>query len=99
MPLKDILRLVLGGRYRHGGNPIMRWMTDNLAVAMDPSGNVKPDKSKAADKIDGWSACVTAHCELMDNAAAEQAKQPPPPPQVALNANLSITADIARTGF
>jgi len=68
-PLKDIQRLVLQGRYRHGGNPVMRWMTDNLTVVMDPSGNVKPDKSKAADKIDGWSAAVNAHGELMDNAA------------------------------
>lgn len=70
-PLKDILRMVLAQRFRHGGNPVMRWMTDNLAVAMDPSGNVKPDKAKAADKIDGWSAVVNAHGEAMDNAQAE----------------------------
>lgn len=73
-PLKDILRLVLGGNYRHGGNPVMIWMTDNLAVAQDASGNVKPDKASCAEKIDGWSAAVNAHGERMDNAAAE----PPP---------------------
>jgi phage terminase large subunit-like protein len=70
-PLKDIQRLVLGKRYRHSGNPVMIWMTDNLAVAMDPSGNVKPDKASCAEKIDGWSAAVNAHGESMDNAAAE----------------------------
>lgn len=79
-PLKDIQRLLLGQQYRHGGNPVMRWMTDNLSVAMDPAGNVKPDKAHAAEKIDGWSAAVNAHGELMDHAAAEQPIVPPPPP-------------------
>jgi phage terminase large subunit-like protein len=64
-PLKQIAHLLREGtaehpRFRHGGNPLMRWQTDNLAVAADPAGNVKPDKSKSGDKIDGWSAAVTA---------------------------------------
>lgn len=75
-PLKEILRLVLSKRYVHGGDPVMRWMVDNLAVAMDPSGNVKPDKSKAAEKIDGVSAAVTAMSEYMGTTAAEDG--PPP---------------------
>lgn len=66
--MKEIQRLVLMGkrtdvRLHHGGNPVMRWMTDNLAVAMDPAGNVKPDKANAADKIDGWSALANAMSE------------------------------------
>lgn len=71
-PLKEILRLVLSKRYTHGGDPVMRWMVDNLAVAMDPSGNVKPDKSKATEKIDGVSAAVTAMSECMGAQAAEE---------------------------
>jgi len=64
-PLKEVKRLLMEGTYekpmlRHGGNPICRWMIDNLAVASDTAGNVKPDKSKAMDKIDGVSALVTA---------------------------------------
>lgn len=97
-PLKDVLRLVLTKQYRHGGNPVMRWMTDNLAVAMDPSGNVKPDKSRAAEKIDGWSAAVNAHGELMD-ATAEEPPTVPSAPQVALNAALSETSSLNRVGF
>jgi phage terminase large subunit-like protein len=65
------LRLVLARRYVHGGNPVMRWMVDNLAVRMDPAGNVKPDKATAADKIDGVAAAVTALRECMD-AITEQ---------------------------
>lgn len=75
-PLKEILRLVLSKRYVHGGNPVMRWMVDNLAVAMDPAGNVKPDKARAAEKIDGVSAAVTAMCEYMGATAAEEELPP-----------------------
>jgi phage terminase large subunit-like protein len=70
-PMKELLRLVLARRYVHGGNPVMRWMVDNLAVRMDPAGNVKPDKATAADKIDGVAAAVTALRECMD-AITEQ---------------------------
>lgn len=73
-PLKEIKRLLLEGtentpRLRHGGNPVSRWMCDNLAVAMDPSGNVKPDKGSAADKIDGMSALTTAMARAMHHQA------------------------------
>jgi phage terminase large subunit-like protein len=64
-PLKELERLVLSGSaaaptFRHGGNPVARWMVDNLRVGMDAAGNVKPDKAKSMDKIDGVSAVVTA---------------------------------------
>jgi len=64
-PMKELLRILLEGtaekpRYRHGGNPALRWQVDNLAVAMDPAGNVKPDKAVSADKIDGVVAAVMA---------------------------------------
>lgn len=75
-PLKELLRLTLVGRLRHGGNPVMRWCVDNLAVAMDPAGNVKPDKAAAADKIDGVAALVNALKECMD--AETEADVPPP---------------------
>jgi phage terminase large subunit-like protein len=69
-PLKEIQRLLKAGTVkepllRHGGNKVARWMVDNLAVAIDASGNVKPDKSKAADKIDGISALTTAMAKAM----------------------------------
>lgn len=70
-PTKEILRLCLTEQYRHGGNPVMRWMVDNLAVRMDPAGNVKPDKEKSADKIDGFAAAVNALKEYLDHQAEE----------------------------
>jgi phage terminase large subunit-like protein len=64
-PTKELQRLVNSGTpeapvIRHGGNAAVRWQVDNLAVAMDASGNVKPDKAKAADKIDAVVATIMA---------------------------------------
>lgn len=59
-PTKELLRLVLGGRIRHGGNPVLRWMVDNLSVRTDPADNVKPDKASSREKIDGVVALVMA---------------------------------------
>lgn len=69
-PLKELQRLLLKGTpekpmFRHGGNPAVTWMVDNLAVAMDPAGNVKPDKARSAEKIDAVSAAVTALSEAL----------------------------------
>lgn len=69
--MKEAKRLLMMGkrgdeRIHHGGNPVMRWMTDNLAVAMDPSGNVKPDKANSAEKIDGWAALANAISEAVN---------------------------------
>lgn len=59
-PSKELLRLVLAGQIRHGGNPVLRWMADNVTVRQDPAGNVKPDKSKSTNRIDGIVASVMA---------------------------------------
>lgn len=76
-PLKEVERLVLSGTpdapmLRHGGNLVARWMIDNLRVAMDPSGNVKPDKAHSMDKIDGVSALVTGMAVAMSTEAPHQ---------------------------
>lgn len=64
-PMKEMDRLIRAGSVkrpllRHGGNPVARWMADNLVPYMDAAGNVKPDKAKSMEKIDGMSALVTA---------------------------------------
>ncbi len=54
------MRLALQGRIAHGGNPILRWNFDNLVVRTDAAGNIKPDKEKAEEKIDGCVATIMA---------------------------------------
>lgn len=57
-PTKEWERLILERRYRHGGNPVMRWMFDNIVVRTDPAGNVKIDKARSSEKVDGAVAAV-----------------------------------------
>jgi phage terminase large subunit-like protein len=59
-PTKELLNLVLSQRIRHGANPVLRWMADNVMVRTDPAGNLKPDKSKSKEKIDGVVATIMA---------------------------------------
>ncbi|MGE5553307.1 MAG: terminase large subunit [Betaproteobacteria bacterium] len=59
-PTKELLNLVMAKRLHHGGNPVLRWMADNMVVKQDPAGNVKPDKSKSTQKIDGIVALIMA---------------------------------------
>jgi phage terminase large subunit-like protein len=59
-PTKELLKLVLEKKLRHGGNPVLRWMADNLVVRTDAAGNMKPDKEKSRQKIDGMVAAIMA---------------------------------------
>lgn len=59
-PTKEMARLVKAKKVRHGGNPVLRWMADNVMVRTDPAGNIKPDKEKSKKKIDGIVALVIA---------------------------------------
>jgi phage terminase large subunit-like protein len=59
-PMKELERLVLEGKIRHGDNPVLTWMADNVVAKMDPAGNIKPDKEKSKEKIDGVVALIMA---------------------------------------
>lgn len=77
-PMKEMQRLTMKGKrgtelLRHGGNPVMLWMVDNLAIAEDAAGNVKPDKANSGDKIDGVSALANALSEALN---PEQEQRP-----------------------
>lgn len=59
-PVKEFQRRLLGHKIHHGGNPVLTWMADNVAVAQDPAGNLKPDKANSQGKIDGIVAAIMA---------------------------------------
>lgn len=59
-PSKRLMELVLEKNIAHGGHPVLRWMMDNIFVRTDPAGNIKPDKEKSTEKIDGAVATVMA---------------------------------------
>lgn len=59
-PTKELLRIVLDKRLSHGAHPVLRWMADNMVVSQDAAGNVKPEKSKSREKVDGMVAGIMA---------------------------------------
>ena len=59
-PTKELMKLVLERRIAHGGHPVLRWMMDNIFIRTDPAGNIKPDKEKSTEKIDGAVATIMA---------------------------------------
>lgn len=59
-PTKELMKLTLEQRLAHGGHPVLRWNMDNIFIRTDPAGNIKADKSKSTEKIDGAIACIMA---------------------------------------
>ena len=59
-PTKELMKLTLEKRMAHGGHPVLRWMMDNIFIKSDPAGNIKPDKEKSTEKIDGVVATIMA---------------------------------------
>ena len=59
-PSKELMKLALEGKLAHGGHPVLAWMADNITVRQDPAGNIKPDKQKSTEKIDGIVALIMA---------------------------------------
>lgn len=59
-PTKELMKLVLEQKIAHGGNVPLRWMMDNVFVRTDPAGNIKMDKEKSTERIDGAVATVMA---------------------------------------
>lgn len=58
--IKEVERAIVGRKFRHGGNPVLRWMFENIAVETDRAGNRLFTKSKSRDRIDGAVACAMA---------------------------------------
>jgi phage terminase large subunit-like protein len=53
-PCQELERLLLLRKLNHGGNPILRWMADNVSVKINPTGGGKsPNKATSQGKIDG----------------------------------------------
>ena len=59
-PTKELMKLTLEERIAHGGHPVLRWNMDNIFIRRDPAGNIKADKEKSTEKIDGAIATIMA---------------------------------------
>jgi len=52
--------LLADSKLRHDGNKVMRWQVSNVVRWEDNNENIRPDKKKSADKIDGVMSLAMA---------------------------------------
>ena len=70
-PLRELERLILEKKLIHEGDPVLRWMIRNVMIQRDPAGNIKLDKARSQDKIDGVMSLNCAVAEWMTRTAAD----------------------------
>lgn len=68
-PVNRLLEIVAGAQLEHGNNPILNWMASNAVTAEDPAGNLKFDKSRSVEKIDGIVSLTMALGRAMQEPA------------------------------
>jgi len=68
-PAKRLEADIAAGIVHHDGNPVLRWMVSNAIAAEDAAGNIKPDKEKSNERIDGVAAWCNALFVWSDSPA------------------------------
>jgi len=71
-PMKELEKLVRGCELNHGGNPVLRWMFNNIKVKQDENENIRPIKMKGTKRIDGIVALIMA----LGRAMTQKPKKP-----------------------
>jgi len=64
---KQLETLVYDKRLKHGGNPVLRYCAQNVALLFDTNGNFRPDKKRSGGRID----CVVAVVMALSRAVAQ----------------------------
>ena len=58
--MQALERAYIGGKLRHGDDPVLTWNAANLVPRRDANMNMAPDKKRSADKIDGLVCLLMA---------------------------------------
>lgn len=66
-PTKKLEEMVINKELVHNGNKAMRWMMSNIMIVRDPADNIKIDKAKSSEKVDGPVSLVMALGTLLDS--------------------------------
>jgi phage terminase large subunit-like protein len=64
-PMKTLEALVLQGKFRHDGDPVLTWMASNVVAHLDAKDNIYPRKERPENKIDGIVALIMALARAM----------------------------------
>ncbi len=59
-PTAEVERLLVSRSLWHGNHPVLRFCASNVTVRQDAAGNIKPDKERSKERIDGISALINA---------------------------------------
>lgn len=70
-PVKEIKSTILSGKFRHGGNPILRMCFANVVTEKDAAENEKFTKAKARGRIDGCVASAMAIGRILSKEQEE----------------------------
>lgn len=79
-PTKDMLALIRDGKFRHDGNPILRWNALNVRIQGSELPRPAKDKAAAHMKIDGISAASHANTARLSRLTIKKPKEDKPPP-------------------
>jgi phage terminase large subunit-like protein len=71
-PTKKLEQLVLAGQLAHGGNPVLRWMANNVSLETDAADNWKPSKKRSRERIDGIVGLIMGLGTALDNPEPAQ---------------------------
>ena len=71
-PTKELQRMLLRRGVDLMGNPVLRWMFRNVAIYTDPNLNIRLNKAKSPEKIDGCAASVNAVAGWLTGKAAKK---------------------------
>lgn len=59
-PSSEFERLIMAEEIEYIENPVLEWCVENTAISKDPAGNIKPNKEKSRERIDGTVASIIA---------------------------------------
>ena len=65
-PICEFEKMITGKKIFHNGDPVSKWMLQNVALIINSTGLVKFDKRKSNEKIDGMVAAAMAIGEAID---------------------------------
>ena len=71
-PTKEIEKKLYNGDLRHDGNPVMSWNISNVEITMNSGGNIKADKRKSEEKIDGVVALAMGIGQMLTERMGDE---------------------------
>jgi phage terminase large subunit-like protein len=74
-PSKEFEKMAMSGSIDHLNDPVLRWMLGNVQLYQDINENIKPDKKRSRNKIDGIVALIIAIGEYMSVTYGKEDKQ------------------------